>query len=227
MNSTQVEYSKYLFYPYLVRLKDETSSWKPTPHGIALANAMTSIASEFQGKSVLEIGAGSGIHAILANKFGCQYIDITEIESTFLDAASENAKLNNCSFRNAMIQDWTDFTPTQSYDILICNPPFCKAGTKDRRWFIQQLIKDGKKFLSSSGFFIFCQSSMADFKLTESEIKCADSSFDVILEHKGLFRDYYFTEPGFMEESNAVTNGFEMIDDAYVETLRAYRVRPN
>lgn len=39
---------------------------------------------------------------------------------------------------------------------------------------------------------------------------------------RGLFRDYYFTEPGFIEESRQVENGFEIINGEYIETLQVY-----
>ncbi|WP_164101400.1 hypothetical protein [Candidatus Laterigemmans baculatus] len=41
-------------------------------------------------------------------------------------------------------------------------------------------------------------------------------------EHRGLFRDYYFDERGFLEEGRRVEGGFEEIEGAYVETLRVY-----
>ena len=41
-------------------------------------------------------------------------------------------------------------------------------------------------------------------------------------EARGLFRDYYFDEPAFIEEGREVENGFEEIDGSYIETLRVY-----
>ncbi len=227
MNGKNVEYSSHLFYPYIIKLKNETSSWTPTPHAVCLAEGMLAIGQDFDGKSVLEIGTGTGIHAILGCKLGSCSMDVTEVKKTYLDEAIANTKLNECNFRKTMVKDWTHFIPDEAYDVLICNPPFCKAGTEDRRWFIKQLIKDAKKFLKPSGFFIFSQSSMADFKLTESELTHGGYSFRFLVEHRNLFRDYYFTEPGFMEESAGVSGGYEIIDGLYVETLRAYRAWPN
>ncbi len=63
---------------------------------------------------------------------------------------------------------------------------------------------------------------MANFAATEQELRDAGVYFSAVHEHRGLFRDYYFDERGFLEEGRRVEGGFEEIEGAYVETLRVY-----
>jgi len=215
--------TKYFFDPFVIKINLSGEAWKPTPHGYALANGMVRVPHIFCGKSVIEIGAGSGIHAILALKLGARSIDITDISEDVNNVAKQNAQENNVSYRHAWVKDWMHFDPIpERYELVLCNPPFCKAGTPDRRWFITEMITQSRKFLNPGGYLIFCQSSMANFPKTEAELEEAGFMHEVVYKTRGLFRDYYFTEHGFIEESRQVPNGFEIIDDEYIETLQVY-----
>ena len=223
VNSKKTE-EKYFFDPFVIKVEMDSSGdvWKLTPHGLALANGMVKVPHVFSGKSMIEIGAGSGIHAILALKLGAKSIDITDINQISLTIAQKNADKNQVQYRHQWIKDWMNFDPPEKYDFVLCNPPFCKAGTPDRRWFITTFIKESKRFLKPGGYIMFCQSSMANFPKTEQELTANNYTYEVVYSTRGLFRDYYFTEPGFMEESRQVENGFEIIDGEYIETLQVY-----
>lgn len=222
--NSKITEDKYFFDPFVVKVEMNGSGevWKPTPHGHALARGMTKVPHVFCGKTVIEIGAGTGIHAVLAMKLGAKSIDITDINETVIATAKKNAQNNNVEFRQAWVKDWMNFEPSELYDVVLCNPPFCKAGTSNRRWFITELIEQSPKFLKSGGHIIFSQSSMANFISTEKELKANNFMSEVIYKTRGLFRDYYFTEPNFIEESRQVLNGFEIIDDEFIETLQVY-----
>lgn len=215
---------KYFFDPFVIKVEmdGEGNVWKPTPHGLALANGMVKVPHVFCGKSMIEIGAGSGIHAILALKLGARSMDITEINQISLTIAQKNADNNQVLYRHQWLKDWMNFEPPQKYDFVLCNPPFCKSGKSNRRWFIKSLIEESKRFLNPGGYIIFCQSSMANFSKTERELTKNNYIYEVVHRTRGLFRDYYFTEPGFIEESRQVENGFEIINGEYVETLQVY-----
>ena len=149
-------------------------------------------------------------------------IDITDIDPAALELAAENAMLNGVAYRHAWCHDWLNFRPDEPYDTLICNPPFCKAGTPDRRFFLQELIRHSPRFLRRGGHLLFVQSSMADFARTEQELQGADFYFTPVHETRHLFRDYYFTEPDFIAESRRVPGGFLESEGVCVETLRVY-----
>jgi methylase of polypeptide subunit release factors len=215
--------TKYFFDPYIIKINLSGEAWKPTPHGHALAQGMVNVPHVFCGKSVIEIGAGTGIHAILALKLGAKNIDITDISEEVNQVAKENAEFNQVKYRNVWVKDWMNFEPiSEGYQMVLCNPPFCKSGTPNRRWFITEMIQQSHKFLNPGGYLIFSQSSMANFKQTEAELEEAGFMHEVVYSTRGLFRDYYFTEPGFIEESRQVKDGFEIIEGEYIETLQVY-----
>ncbi len=220
-NQSQAE-CKYLFRNIVIKLLGGAQVWEPTPHGRALGVAMAKMQHAFVGKSVIEIGTGTGIHAIAAVKLGARYVDVTDIEPEAVPLAQRNASLNGISLRNGWIRDWMSFTPPEQYDFVLCNPPFCKSGTKDRRSFISAMIRQSPKFLGPGGHLMFCQSSMANFALTEKELE--ESGFYYTTAHRTqeLFREYYFEEPRFIEESRRVENGFEEVDGVFIETLRVF-----
>ena len=212
----------YLFGSAVVRIRQMDGVWKLTPHGRTLGEGMAKARSALIGKTAVEIGVGTGIHAIAALKLGVRAIDVTDICGEALTLAAENARENGVRYRHAWQHDWLNFQAPELYDLLLCNPPFCKAGTSDRRFFIQQLIQQGFDFVRHGGHLLFVQSSMANFALTERELSEAGWHAEAVHEARSLFRDYYFTEPGFLEESRRVPQGFEEIDGVCVETLRVY-----
>lgn len=213
----------YFFEPYIVKANDVKTAWEPTPHGIALATGMTKVPHVFCGKSLIEIGTGCGIHAILSLKLGARYMDVTDIAESVLEEANENAALNGVEFRNSWVKDWLNFESQESkYDFVLCNPPFAKAEKGNRRAFISSMIRDSRNFLNRGGYLMFSQSSMANFKATEKELSEHGYSFEVIHQSRGIFRDYYFTEEDFIKESKAVEGGFEIIESKYIETIQVY-----
>lgn len=212
----------YFFDSVVVKMRQAGGVWAPTPHGQTFGNGLAAARHALRGKSAIEIGTGTGIHAIAALKLGVARIDVTDIDDAALESAEANAALNGVQFRSAMKRDWMSFEPDEPYDVILCNPPFCKAGTPDRRFFIQNMIRDAHRLLRPGGHLLFSQSSMASFALTESELEDAGFIFDHVAEYRGMFRDYYFTEPNFIEESRLVEGGFDVIDGVYIETIKAY-----
>ena len=216
------ESAVYLFGRVVVKISQREGVWRLTPHGQALGDGMTKCRHILLGKTAIEIGVGTGAHAIAALKLGVRTLDVTDIEPAALQSATENAARNGVAFRSAWHRDWMTFDVEEPYDVVLCNPPFCKAGIANRRHFISQLIQRSPGFLRSGGHLLFVQSSMADFALTERELAAAGFYFTTVHETRGLFRDYYFDEPGFIEESRQVEHGFEEVEGVLIETLRVY-----
>lgn len=63
---------------------------------------------------------------------------------------------------------------------------------------------------------------MAGFEETEQALVRAGFDFVVLKSQRGLFREDYFREDGFLEYASHVKDGFEVIDGQYIETLRVY-----
>ena len=72
------------------------------------------------GKSILDVGTGSGILAIAASMNGALHIDAFDIDPMSLDNCLENIKNNNCSNIDAWTGDIADIKD-KSYDIVCAN----------------------------------------------------------------------------------------------------------
>ena len=191
--------------------------WKPTPHGQCLSKVLASN-NVVRGKTVLELGSGTGNHTILVARQGAVHIVATEITPALADTTRQNVERNvpdaNVEYR---VADWL-FTEG-TFDVVLTNPPFCRSGKQNRRYYIDSLILDAHKRLNPGGMLVFVQSSMADLSKTITRLGENGFATKVLGEHSGPFRDYYYEDEGFMAESRAVKGGFETRDGVDYETL--------
>ncbi len=195
--------------------------WSPTPHGQLLALALAEN-NLVRGKSVLELGAGLGNHTILLLRQGPCSMVATEITAERLDTTRSNVERNmgspwpepNIEYRAA---DWLN--TEGRFDVLVTNPPYMVSGKQNRRYFIDSLILDAHKRLNPGGTLVFVQSSMADTAKSIRRLEENGYAVRTLATSRGPFRDYYFEDPTFMEEIQAVPDGFELKDGEYTETL--------
>jgi ribosomal protein L11 methyltransferase len=75
---------------------------------------------DFTGKTVLDMGSGTGILAIMAEKLGARAIDAIDIDDWAEENARENAELNNCSVIATYTGD-AALLKEQRYDIILAN----------------------------------------------------------------------------------------------------------
>ena len=192
--------------------------WKPTPHGVCLAKVLAEN-NLVEGKSVLELGAGTGNHTIVVLRQGARQVVATEITQGLADTTRENVERNvpgaPVEYR---VADWLATEGT--FDVLVSNPPYCVSGKQNRRYYIDSLILDGHKHLNPGGTLVFVQSSMADLAKTLERLDENGYDARVLGERSEPFRDYYFEDETFMAEIQSVPNGFEVTEDGtHIETL--------
>jgi len=75
---------------------------------------------DHQGKSVLDVGSGTGILAILAEMLGATRLTAFDIEEWAYLNAVENAELNGCS-KIHVFQGTIEDCPADTYDIVLAN----------------------------------------------------------------------------------------------------------
>jgi len=85
----------------------------------------------FEGKTILEIGTGSGIIGIYAAKLGAKKVVATDINKTAIVCANQNAQaLGVSSIIETRLVPLTDISaysviaPDESFDVIISNPPY-------------------------------------------------------------------------------------------------------
>jgi ribosomal protein L11 methyltransferase len=98
---------------------------------------------DFAGKTILDMGCGTGVLAIAAVKFGAKHVDAVDIESWSVDNTIENMHLNKVSFDAIESSD----VPKNKYDIILANinKNVLIAQGKD---YYNQLNKNGILLLS-------------------------------------------------------------------------------
>lgn len=74
---------------------------------------------DLEDKTVLDMGCGTGILAILTKKRGAKHVDAIDIEPWCCENAIENARLNNCEIQ--VYQGNASLLEEKKYDVIIAN----------------------------------------------------------------------------------------------------------
>lgn len=85
------------------------------PSAIALAHELATRA--WSGKSVLEIGAGTGLPGIVAASLGARVVQ-TDVQEVALAVSQMNAERNRVTIERR-VGDWTAWTDETKYDVII------------------------------------------------------------------------------------------------------------
>lgn len=114
----------------------------------ALIMAMM-LEDEFKGKKVLDMGCGTGILAILAQKLGAIELDAIDYDPLCYESTIENTALNQCSSVQVLCGS-KETIPDKQYDIILANiNRNILLDQLDR--YAEALIPQGKLYLS--GFY--------------------------------------------------------------------------
>jgi predicted RNA methylase len=199
----------------------DAEDWQPTPHGRFMAGVLHENPELYADREVLELGAGTALHTVLLERGGAKRVVATEHREDLLATVRANLEAHGCGERTELrVADWLG--TEGRFDVVVANPPFCKSGMRNRRYFIDELILNGFRRLRRDGTLLFVQSSMADFAKTERRL--AENGFEVrrLDQTRGPFRDYYYEEPGFLEEARRVDGGFSTLDGEDFEDLAVF-----
>jgi len=86
--------------------------------GQALARYILDHADHLQGRTVIDIGAGSGLSAIAAAKVGARHVKASDIDAIAVTAMRLNATANGVSIA-ATSDDWLDDAPPPADIVLV------------------------------------------------------------------------------------------------------------
>ena len=88
------------------------------PAAIALAHELASRARELAGKRMLELGSGTGLPGIVAATYGAHVVQ-TDRHDAALALGRSNAERNGVHSIEHRLADWTEWTDTQRYDLVL------------------------------------------------------------------------------------------------------------
>jgi release factor glutamine methyltransferase len=114
-----------------------------------------------QGKSLLELGCGSGLIAISAARKGA-IVTATDINSTAIGFLEKNAEENGANIR-LVLSDLFQNIPPQQFDIIAINPPFYKKQPlteKEYAWFCGENGEYFDHLFMSIGSYIHSESEV-------------------------------------------------------------------
>ncbi|PJB12353.1 MAG: 50S ribosomal protein L11 methyltransferase [Flavobacteriales bacterium CG_4_9_14_3_um_filter_40_17] len=105
---------------------------------------------DLKGKTVLDMGSGTAVLAILAEKKGAVSIDAIDTDSWCYENGIENVQRNNCH-QIQVLQGDASLLGTKKYDVIIANINR-NILLQDISKYAQNLNQNGKLFLS--GFYL-------------------------------------------------------------------------
>jgi ribosomal protein L11 methyltransferase len=103
-----------------------------------------------KGKRVIDIGAGTGILAIMAHKLGAAEVEAFDIDDWCVENGNENFELNGMSHVKMGLGTVREVNPKGTFDIVLAN--INKNVLLDEMEVYETLVKDGG-YLLLSGFY--------------------------------------------------------------------------
>jgi ribosomal protein L11 methyltransferase len=116
-----------------------------------------------KGTSILDMGAGTGVLSILAEKLGADYIEAVEIESWSAENCEENATRNDCCKIVSLFGDF-DVVTNREFDVILAN--INKNVLKSHLAFYTSKLKERGQLLLS-GFFTTDNEELIDLAKKE------------------------------------------------------------
>lgn len=150
---------------------------------------------DLTGKSVVEIGTGSGILALSAAKVGARSVVALDINPAAVGAARDNAALNSMDATvSARLSNLLSAAAAhERFDVIISSPPSFSGEPRDmadRAWHagpfyrdITNLFDQAHRHLSDDGVVYILLSSDTDVPLMESLAREAGFDWEEIARH--------------------------------------------
>jgi release factor glutamine methyltransferase len=157
---------------------------------------------DFNGKSVLEIGAGSGLISLYLASTGANVTAI-DISSTAIDNIKNNAEINNLKL-NILHSDMFSNVPAQKFDAVIIAPPYYKKHPQkeaEHAWYCGENGEYFSKLFSKLGNYIHNHSKTLmilsdDCDIIMIKYIAASNRFSMtaVLEHEKYWEANYIFE---------------------------------
>ncbi len=151
-----------------------------------------------EGKSVLDVGTGTGALALFAAFNGANDVHATDINSAAVENTNANFKKYGVdNFCKAYLSNLFEKVPQgKTFDLILFNPPFqayepndiLDASITDHNYeTVKKFMKEAKLYLKDKGRMAIYWAELCDLQLLIDLIK--ENSYE-ILDRRGEFRNY-------------------------------------
>jgi release factor glutamine methyltransferase len=199
-----------------------------TPYGLFLAEHVP----EMPGRTVVDVGTGSGILGIVARLQGAARVYVLDINPDAIAISMENAERNAVSDGFIPLPTGATMLPLPagvSIDFVICNPaqlpmpksdkaddPFYAGG--DGRQMIEDLIRETPRRLSPTGRLLMLHNSLTDYPKSRQLMESVGLKPRVLAQRSLEFRP--FINRAWLDELGGTGRGlYEVRDGRAYETL--------
>jgi release factor glutamine methyltransferase len=205
-----------------------------TPYSLFLAENIPLM----PGKTVVDLGTGSGVLGIVAKLQGAAVVYVLDINAEAIEIALENAVRNGVGAGFEPLPTGSTVLPLPdgvTVDYIICNPaqlpmrstekandPFF-AG-EDGRAMIEPLIAEAPTWLADDGRLLMTHNSLSDLLMTEQQMGSVRLEPRVLAERSIEFRP--FIDRDWIDELGGTQRGlYKVVDGRAYETLYILEAR--
>jgi HemK-related putative methylase len=189
--SAQPRYGIFEFQglPVRIQVTDPEEVLFPTDCGLSLLVALNGVgAPTLAGKTVLDIGCGSGIYTVAALLTGAHHVTALDINPAAAGVTRANVLHNGLdpSRLSCVSSGLADYTPAQKFDVVITNPPHLPydecyatangleaalvAGPNGRALY-DTVVGRMDDLLAPGGTLLMAHSSLTDIGRTTAELE--------------------------------------------------------
>jgi HemK-related putative methylase len=158
--------------PCSIELECPEGVQRPGPASLALLKYLFNV----RGKSVLDLGCGTGLFAIAAAKLGAREVWASDVDPAAADCARRNADRNRVEIR-VKTGDLFDPVAGRTFDLIVTHPPQTpmpeeargpETGGPDGLRYLDPLVREAPEHLEHGGQLLTLLVSLADTKRFES-----------------------------------------------------------
>jgi release factor glutamine methyltransferase len=149
---------------------------------------------DFEGKTFLEVGSGSGLISLFAAKRGAE-VTATDISGTAVENIALNSEANDLKMR-VLLSDLFEKIPKEKYDFIIITPPYFKAKPRNERdygWFagenleyFSHLFRQLPEFIFSNTKVFMILSEACNLDMLKSSVETNNLNFKEVYKRKIL-----------------------------------------
>lgn len=163
---------------------------------------------DLNNKSLLEIGAGSGMISVYCARRGA-IVTASDISLSAIENIKLNSSLNNCNV-SIVHSDLFDSIPNQEFDFIIINPPYFPKNPKNEfeyAWFCGSEFQYFEKLFKQLPGFIFSSTTVLMVLSEDCDIKSISSiAGKNNIEMKLKESKKFFTEMNFIFQLHLIKN---------------------